>query len=104
MLLLSLVSGIGFLVFQYMGWRQLVQWGIMFTGNPAGSFVYVISGLHALHVLGGIGALCVAVYHAYSLKFEWQGYRQRRYSLTTQYWHFVGVLWIYLLFFLIIQR
>ncbi len=103
-LVLSLIFGLLFIVFQVLGWQQLTAWGIRFTGNPAGSFVYMISGLHVLHVLGGIGALGVAVFHAFSLKFELHNVRKKRFALTTQYWHFVGVLWLYLLFFLIIQR
>lgn len=103
-LVLSLLCSLGFIVLQVFGWNQLSSWGIKFTGNPAGSFVYVISGLHVLHVLGGIGALSVAVYHAFSLNFILESKRIKRFQLTSHYWHFVGVLWLYLIFFLIIQR
>ena len=105
-ILLSLAAFLGlvFLGFQYSGWIALTEQGVSLTGNPSGSFVYVISGVHAAHVLGGIAALLVAVLHAFALPFQPSPGRKLRFELTLIYWHFVDLLWIYLLVFFILQR
>ena len=48
-----MVLGLAFLVLQYQGWQALTAIGVELTTNPSGSFVYVISGVHAAHILGG---------------------------------------------------
>ena len=103
LLVLGLVMGIGFIVLQYQAWMDMTNKGVFLTGNPAGSFVYVISALHAAHVLGGIVALMAAVIHAFSLKDFVTKARLHRLNLTLTYWHFVGVLWIYLVFFFVLN-
>jgi cytochrome c oxidase subunit 3 len=77
--------------------------GATFTINPSSSFVYVISGLHAAHVIGGMGSLMVALIHAYYLPYKPTLRRRQRFELVVHYWHFVDVLWIYLLVFFTIQ-
>lgn len=104
LMLLTLVLGIAFVVLQYEGWQALKAMGIELAGNPSGSFVYVISMAHAAHVLGGIAALIVALLHAFMLKYKVTEGRLVRFKLTLTYWHFVDVLWIYLLFFFILQQ
>jgi len=103
LLLGSLVLGITFVILQYQGWQALTAIGVELTTNPSGSFVYVISGLHAAHVLGGIAALIVAAIHAYALSHQVTPARKLRFELTLIYWHFVDVLWVYLLVFFLIQ-
>jgi cytochrome c oxidase subunit III len=104
LLLLSGILGLTFIVLQYVGWMELNAIGVDLKGNPAGSFVYVISGIHAAHVLGGIGAIAVAILHAFSLKYKVTPVRKLRFELTLQYWHFVDLLWVYLIVFLVMQR
>ena len=101
MLVLAFVLGIAFVAFQGIGWNQLFEMGVDFKGNVAGSFTYLISGAHAVHVLGGIAAVVVAMIHAFSLKFRYTEKRKNRFELVLQYWHFVGILWIYLLLFIL---
>lgn len=103
LLLATFGLGIGFIISQYYGWLAMRDIGIFLDGNPSGSFVYVISGVHAAHVLGGIGALALALYHAFLLRFQVTPTRKLRLELTLTYWHFVDFLWIYLLFFLLTQ-
>lgn len=95
--------GLLFIILQYQGWQQLFNLGITINGNVSGSFFYVISGLHAAHILGGLAALSVALVHAFNLPFRYTPQRHLRLDLTTQYWHFVDFLWLYLLIFLLIQ-
>ena len=99
----SLVLGIIFIVLQYQGWLALFNIGVALDGNPSGSFFYVISGIHAAHVIGGIFALSVATMHAYTLAFKPTEKRRRRFQLVVHYWHFVDFLWLYLFLFLLIQ-
>jgi len=101
MLVMAFVLGILFIVFQSIGWNQLFAMGVDFKGNVAGSFTYLITGAHAVHVLGGIATLVVAMIHAFSLRFRYTEQRKNRFELVLHYWHFVGVLWIYLLLFIL---
>lgn len=104
LLSITFLLGIAFVVLQYLGWEELAAAGVPLKINPAGDFVYAISGLHAVHVLGGIAALVVALVLAFVTKLKRTPARQLRLELTLTYWHFVDVLWIYLIVFLSLQR
>ena len=101
---ITFVLGVVFLITQYLGWMEMYHNGIDLKGNPSGSFVYIMSMAHALHVVGGIVVLAVALYHAFNLPFVRASERRLRLDLTGIYWHFVDILWIYLLLFFILQR
>jgi cytochrome c oxidase subunit III len=103
LLMATFVLGLAFVITQYMGWIAMDAIGATFTINPSSSFIYVISGLHAAHVLGGMAALTVALTHAYVLPFKPTLRRQQRFDLVVNYWHFVDILWVYLLVFFITQ-
>lgn len=103
LLVISAILGIAFIVLQYQGWMAMQSIGIMLDGNPSGSFIYVISGVHAAHVLGGIAAIIMAILHAFALPFEVTDTRKLRFELTLTYWHFVDFLWLYLLLFFLTQ-
>ncbi|MEO1516518.1 MAG: cytochrome c oxidase subunit 3 [Bacteroidota bacterium] len=104
LLVLSFFLGIGFVVFQYLGWIQMMEMGIPLRTNPSGDFIYVISGVHAAHVLGGLAAIIVALVHAFGLSFKPTKKRQHRLLLTLTYWHFVDFLWIFLIGFFVLQQ
>ena len=104
LLSISLALGIGFVVMQLQGWEQLAAAGVEIKLNPSGDFIYAISGLHALHVIGGIAALLVATIVAFLRGTTQSPARQLRLELTLTYWHFVDLLWIYLIVFLSLQR
>ena len=103
LLLSTLVLGVGFLYTQYSGWQEMLALGITMDGNPSGSFVYVISGAHAAHLIGGIAALGLALVHAFALPFKPTARRKVRLELTLTYWHFVDLLWVYLILFFVLQ-
>ncbi len=103
LLVVTFILGLLFIVLQYQGWLALEAIGVELTGNPSGSFVYVISGVHAAHVLGGLAALAVAMIHAFALQHKVTAARKLRFDLTLTYWHFVGFLWIYLIVFFTLQ-
>ena len=101
LLVATLILGLSFVTCQYLGWQELYGIGVDLKGNVSGSFFYLITGAHALHVLGGIAAVIVALIHAFSLRFRYTEKRKNRFELVVHYWHFVDILWIYLLFFLL---
>lgn len=103
LLMITLILGLAFLALQYQGWIALTEIGVGLTTNPSGSFVYVISGVHAAHILGGIAALVVAIIHAMALPHKVTKARKLRFEMTSIYWHFVDFLWVYLLVFFTIQ-
>ncbi len=103
LLLVTFVLGLLFVVLQYQGWVALNAIGATFTVNPSSSFIYVISGLHVAHVLGGIAALTVALAHAHILPFKPTLRRKQRFELVVQYWHFVDILWVYLVIFFMLN-
>jgi len=103
MLIATFVLGLLFVVLQYQGWQAMNEIGATFTVNPSSSFIFVISGLHAAHVLGGMAALTVALAHAYVLPYKPTLRRRQRFELVVHYWHFVDVLWVYLMLFFMIQ-
>jgi len=99
---ITLLLGIGFLVGQYMAWGQLVDNKIYLVGNPSGSFVYIISGLHGLHIVGGIVFLAVVMASIFKLKVH--SNNLLRVEMCATYWHFLDVLWLYLFLFLLFYR
>jgi cytochrome c oxidase subunit 3 len=104
LLLLSFLLGILFIYLQYKGWNALVNIGVELGTNPSGSFLYVLSALHAAHILGGLAALFIAILHAFILPYEVTEKRKLRFEMTQIYWHFVDLLWIYLIVFLWLQQ
>lgn len=103
MLIATFALGLLFVILQYQGWQAMTEIGATFTVNPSSSFIFVISGLHAAHVLGGMAALTVALAHAYVLPYKPTLRRRQRFELVVHYWHFVDVLWVYLMLFFMIQ-
>jgi cytochrome c oxidase subunit III len=102
MISLTTVLGIIFICLQLVGFSQLWKSGIRLAGSGAGQFMYVIFGLHGLHVLGGVLALLGMFLRAFS--GSRRNYNAVPIELASTYWHFVDLLWIYLfVFFLWIQ-
>lgn len=100
--LITLTAALGllFIVMQALGFLNLESHNIALVGaksNSAASFLFVITGLHLLHVLGGVIALLVIFIRAYSLRMK--NYSSLQIDLVATYWHFVDALWIYLFIF-----
>jgi cytochrome c oxidase subunit III len=90
-LYLTLGFGLLFVVGQYMAWLQLRSQGLYLATNPNSSFFYVFTSIHALHVLGGLGGLLRVI-----RKLGTATLRRSTLNATVYYWHFMGVLWVYL--------
>lgn len=95
------ILGLAFVATQFIGFSQLWANKITFQDSVAGSFFYIITGVHALHVVGGIVALVVLLLRAYNTKTKF--YSTAPVETAGLYWHFVDLLWIYLfVFFLLV--
>jgi len=112
---LTFFLGILFAVLQFLGWQQMTSNNIPMGGvdaNPAGSFVYIISGWHMVHLLGGLLFMAIALFRSFyifkdplrSLVKGIEPTKGIRMDLLSTYWHFVDVLWIYLLIFFLINK
>lgn len=102
MLWITLGLSIGFCISQFMGWSQLVDQGIYLVGNPSGSFMYVLTGLHLAHLAGGLIYLGYVLFQLSSPTPHPDD--ELRISLCGTYWHFLDLLWIYLFLFLVFIR
>lgn len=103
-ILVAVTLGLGvlFIVLQLIGFKQLWNAGITLTGNVSYSFLYIIVMIHAVHVIGGIIVLIVMSLKAFNSKIK--SYSIIPVELISTYWHFVDILWIYLLIFLLMIR
>lgn len=95
----TLILGIVFVLLQWFGFKWMWDNNVRFSGAGAGQFLYVIAGLHAVHVIGGIVALIIIVAKAFFGKVK--NYNSIPVDIMKTYWHFVDLLWLYLLVFFI---
>ncbi len=100
LVLVTLVLGMAFVAMQWMGFKELWSQQITLKGSGAAQFLYVIFGLHALHVIGGVIALAVMFIKAFFGKTKL--YSSVPVEVAATYWHFVDVLWLYLLIFFLV--
>jgi cytochrome c oxidase subunit 3 len=105
-LLVTVLLGLAFVAAQLISWRQLARQGIYLSSNPHSSFFYLLTGAHALHLIGGLLALAF-------LWLRWRrevtgatliAKRQATTDAVTIYWHFMDGLWIYLFLLLFLWR
>ncbi len=94
---LTALLGSAFIVMQIIGFQKLWNSGIDFRGSGGGQFLYIIFGLHGLHVLGGVIALLLMFFKAFSSRIR--NYNAVSVELVSTYWHFVDLLWVYLFVF-----
>ena len=107
----TFLLGIAFLVFQTVGWVEMHRQGMTLTSNIGNSYLYMLSGLHFLHVLGGLGVMALSIFKSYrrlhdpvqELLFSTDPNRITRIRLLATYWHFVDVLWVYLYVFFVVN-
>lgn len=102
---LTLLLGIAFLIGQLGVWSDLVAGRTFFGGadaNPSGSFIYVLMGVHAFHLITGL--VFVAVVLMRSLNYQVHSRSLLSIGNATIYWHFLGGLWWYLYLFLLLNH
>lgn len=102
MMLITTIFGVAFVVGQFMGWRQLVSNSVYLVGNPSGSFLYILTGLHGLHVISAVAFLLIMLSAIFNGKAH--SGNMTKMEMCTTYWHFLGGLWLYLFVFLLLYR
>lgn len=102
LLALTFFLGLLFLIGQFYAWGQMVDANIYLVGNPSESFVYVLSGLHGLHIVSALIFLILVWSRAgYAVDGK---VNLVQLELCVTYWHFLGGLWLYLFVFLTVYR
>lgn len=96
-LYLTLGLGLLFVAGQYAAWMQLKAQGLYLATNPSSAFFYVLTAMHALHVMGGLGGLTLVISR---LSRRVPTLRRSTLDTASYYWHFMDVLWLYLLLLL----
>jgi cytochrome c oxidase subunit 3 len=95
---LTLALGLVFLFGQVLAWRTLAAQGLFLATNPNSSFFYVLTAVHALHLLGGLAAIGYVVHRARLAAFPSPGpVSAGAVGAAALYWHFMDILWLYLL-------
>lgn len=101
-MLATAVLGLVFIGLQAYGFYELIEQGNALGRTNSVDFLYVIVGLHAAHVLAGVIVLVIMVLKAFSTTLR--NYNIVPVELASTYWHFVGILWVYLFVFLLLIR
>tara|TARA_R110002051_G_C8634087_1_gene485212 strand:- start:92 stop:673 length:582 start_codon:yes stop_codon:yes gene_type:complete len=100
LLVATLALGITFIVFQFQGFSQIVAQGYYFTGESSSvttSYIFLIAMVHILHVIAGIISLLVVLYN--QLKGKYTTRNTLGIELGATFWHFLDLLWLYLILF-----
>jgi len=100
---LTFILGISFLFMQLEGWNELVQNKIYFSfSNPSEAFLYVLTGLHAFHLITGLVFLIIVLISTFKLNIHAKNLAQ--YEMCATYWHFLDGLWLFLYLFLMFNK
>jgi cytochrome c oxidase subunit III len=104
---ITLLLGLLFATSQYLGWLELTRSGIYLSGEPAGSYLYVISGLHIIHL--SFGMLFLTFLYLKALKslkdpvknliMVTNPFQKMRLEILSTYWHAMGTIWVVLFFY-----
>ena len=102
-LILTLVLGVIFFAIQVYGWGQLIKMGVYFINNNASqSFIYVFTAMHLIHIIAGLLLL------ANTLRGSYKNIPQVKnlfgMEMSSIFWHFVDIIWIYLYVFLLLNQ
>ncbi|MGY6559539.1 MAG: cytochrome c oxidase subunit 3 [Nitritalea sp.] len=98
----TVLAAVAFLVAQWYGWVALVDRDVFFVGNPSGSFLYVFTGLHGIHLISGVIFIIFVLISSFRYKVHSQEMTVMEMCVT--YWHFLGGLWLYLFMFLLLNH
>tara|TARA_R110000868_G_scaffold102146_7_gene281376 strand:+ start:39432 stop:40013 length:582 start_codon:yes stop_codon:yes gene_type:complete len=104
-LIITLGLGIAFIVFQFLGFSQIVAQGYYFTGESSSvttSYIFLIAVVHIFHVIAGIISLLVVIFN--QLKGKYTAQNLLGIELGATFWHFLDLLWVYLILFFYLYR
>ncbi len=100
-LFVTLILGVAFIVLQFRGFNEMLSYGYYFTGPTSSikmSYVFLIAAVHIVHVLAGIISLIVVLFNQMKGKYSSESYLGM--SLGATFWHFLDLLWVYLVLFM----
>lgn len=100
-LYLTLALGLLFVAGQVVAWRDLAGQGLFLATSPSSAFFYVFTGMHGLHVLGGLAGL---LYVLLRIRRVPHAVPHTALDAATLYWHFMAILWLYLLLLLTLRN
>ena len=111
LLWITMVLTVLFLAAQILAWQQMTTANVHLTSSNLASYLYVISGLHFAHVIAGIPFLGYFIWVAHKklkdpvsvLIYFSDPDKKRSLSLLNTYWHFLDILWIYLVVFFVVN-
>lgn len=104
-LFITLFLGIGFIIVQFIGFSQLIGQGYYFTGpssNITMSYIFLIAAVHIAHVVAGLISLLVVLFN--QLKSKYSAGDMLGMELGATFWHFLDLLWVYLVLFFYFYR
>lgn len=108
---LTLVTGVLFILGQMVAW--FLQWEDGYSlRHSSAAYLYIISGLHCLHMLGGLAFMGTFSWKAFtelrdfptSIIYFTDPIARHQLSNLTLYWHFMGALWLYLMAFFLLAK
>ena len=103
-LFITFILGVLFIILQFVGFNSLISKGFFFTGAQSTittSFLYVLTVLHLAHLFAGMIVLTVVIYNNHKGKYKKE---KLGFELAVTFWHFLGILWLYLFVFLYFFR
>lgn len=103
----TFLLGLIFACFQITGWKELQANNILFTGERSGAYLYVISGLHVIHMIGLMGFLLYLLLESHRvskdvvkhLMYSTNPYQKVKFKLLSNCWHFVDAVWLIIFFY-----
>ncbi len=106
-LLITLFCGLAFLASQFQVWNTLMYTNQLLNNNTSAAFIYILTGLHLAHILGGIVALLITIFRIFKKNSDVDTFiytvnppNQLNIKLLSIYWHFLTVLWVLIVLFL----
>lgn len=107
----TFILGLIFTLLQFLGWKELSDMGIRFTGIPSGSFLYLLSGIHIFHLLGAMIFALILLFQLRKIKEDGikklvmitNPFEKMRIRLFTVYWHFMDAIWLILFLLFVIS-
>ena len=103
-LFVTFALGLVFVISQFLGFDELISMGYFFTGAQSTittSFLYVLTVLHLAHLFAGLIVLAVVMVKNYKNRYKTE---KLGFELAVTFWHFLGILWLYLFVFLYFFR
>jgi len=96
------VLGLLFLAGQYWAWQQLQARGVFVSTSSGSSFVYLVTAMHAFHLVGGLAAILYSI--VYALRDKPVEAQRIVVDVSAWFWHFLTLLWVYVLALLLLAR